>query len=298
MRAFFIIYFLKFLSFFPLIFLHHLGNLIGRLLFIFPNKAKAITQANIQHCFPNKAKHAQQQLIKLSLIEMGKTFTESAAIWFWPKEKLATLLHESPSTNALKKAIQQNQGAIILAPHLGAWEVCGLYCSQLRPLTVMYRPPRLTELEPIIIQGRERLDIKLAATDAQGIRALSRALKNKECIAILPDQDPGKNGGVFAPFFNQPANTMTLVSRLAMKGKVPVFFIYAERMSKGKGYLIHCKQAPDALTSGTLEESVVAMNQVVEQCVQLLPTQYQWSYKRFKNQPKGMPNIYRRAKKR
>ena len=297
MRAFLIIYFLKLLSFFPLVFLHHLGSLIGRLLFIFPNKAKAITQANIQHCFPNKTTQAQQQLIKQSLIEMGKTFTESAAIWFWPKEKLAALLNDSPSSAMLKEAVQQNQGAIILAPHLGAWEICGLYCVQLHALTAMYRPPRLAELEPILLRGREQLGIKLAPTDAQGIRILSRALKNKECIAILPDQDPGKNGGVFVPFFDQPANTMTLVSRLAMKSKAPVFFIYAERLPKGKGYLMHCEQAPKALTHGSLEESVAAMNQMVEHCVQQLPTQYQWSYKRFKNQPKGMPNIYRRRKK-
>ena len=298
MRALFITYLLKFLSFFPLVVLHHLGRLIGHLLFIFPNKAKTVTHANIQHCFPDKTKHAQQQLIKLSLIEMGKTFTESAAIWFWPKEKLAVLLHDSLSTTRLKETVQPNQGIIFLTPHLGAWELSGFYCTQIRPLTAMYRPPRLGSLEPIIRQGRENLDMKLAPTAAQGIRRLSRALKQNEGIGILPDQDPGKNGGVFVPFFNQPANTMTLVSRLAIKTKAPVFFIYAERLPKGKGYLIHCEQAPKALTDGTLEESVAALNQSVEHCVQQLPTQYQWSYKRFKNQPKGMPNIYRRAKKR
>ena len=154
----------------------------------------------------------------------------------------------------------------------------------------------MAALDGLIKRGRERMGLKPAPITQQGIRLLSRALKDHEWIGILPDQDPGENGGVYAPFFGHPANTMTLASRLAMKSDCAVFCVYAERLEKGHGYLLHCKTAPMELSTGTLEQSVSALNRMVEECVMQLPAQYQWSYKRFKNQPPGMPNLYRRSK--
>ena len=293
MRAFFIITLLKVLSLFPLSILHKLGVILGRLLYLTPNQAKKIAVANIQHCFPDKTPQEQDRLVRNTLIETAKAFTESSAIWFWPKKKLQKLLHPAPSTKAFEEACQQKKSVIAIAPHLGAWEMSGFFAAETHITTAMYRPPRLARLDAIIRKGRENLGMKLAPTTPQGIRLLSRALKNQECIGILPDQDPGKNGGIFAPFFKQPANTMTLVSRLAKKSKAPAFIIYAERLPKGKGFLIHSKPCPETINTGTLEESVQCLNNTIEQCILQFPEQYQWNYKRFKNQPKGYPNIYR-----
>lgn len=297
MRPLFITGFLRLLSLFSLPTLHQLGKAIGTLLYLLPNKAKVIATANILYCFPSKSAAEQERLIKATLIETGKTFTESSAFWHWPPSKLKPLIHETPSTALLKTAINNGKGAIILVPHIGAWEITGMYCTQLHPMTCLYRPPRMIELEPIIKQGRERMGLKPAPITQQGIRLLNRALKEHELIGILPDQDPGNNGGMFAPFFGKPANTMTLASRLAMKNDCPVFCVYAERLEKGRGFLIHCKPAPAEVSHATLEQSVAALNRMVEECATHLPTQYQWTYKRFKNQPPGFANIYKQKKR-
>jgi KDO2-lipid IV(A) lauroyltransferase len=298
MRALLIKILLHTLALFPLPVLHYLGYVLGRLLYAFTSETKTITIINIRHCFPDKSEQEQDDLIKRSLIESAKTFTESGAIWCWPKEKLLPLLKETPSTDQLKALAQQKKGAIIITPHLGAWEIAGFYSAHLRPTTAMYRPPRVTELETLIKRGREQLGLKMAPTDHQGIRMLGRALKQQEFIGILPDQDPGQNSGIYVPFFGRPANTMTLVSRLAMKYQCPIFCIYAERLPQGQGYLIHCKSVPPELSNGTLEQSVATLNQLVESCVRHIPDQYQWSYKRFKSQPPGIPDIYQEGKRK
>jgi len=134
------------------------------------------------------------------------------------------------------------------------------------------------------------------ATDASGVRALLTSLRDGEVLGILPDQDPGDEGGVFAPFVFAPffgiaASTMTLVSRLALKTGVPVFLTWAERLPRGRGFVLHLRTLPEVTTAGSLEASVAALNRGVEAAVRSLPAQYLWTYKRFKTRPPGTPKL-------
>ncbi len=126
----------------------------------------------------------------------------------------------------------------------------------------------------------------------KGVKALCHALADKQNIGILPDQDPGNNGGIFAPFFGVTANTMALVSRLAKKTGAPVIYIYAERLPKGRGYRIYFHDASDAVYDSDTIQSATAINQGIEYCVREHPEQYQWSYKRFKTRPAGETDFY------
>ena len=68
---------------------------------------------------------------------------------------------------------------------------------------------------------------------------LTRALRRGEAIGILPDQDAGSGLGIFVPFFGEPANSMTLLSRLAAHTRAPVFIAYAERLPRSRGFHLH-----------------------------------------------------------
>ena len=114
-------------------------------------------------------------------------------------------------------------------------------------------------------------------------------------LGILPDQEPPKNAGIFAPFFGVPAYTMVLVARLARRARAPVFIAYCERLSRGAGYHLHFSPISELLAIDPVEESVTAINRAVERCVKVLPTQYQWCYKRFRRRPPGEPPIYTRS---
>jgi KDO2-lipid IV(A) lauroyltransferase len=128
-------------------------------------------------------------------------------------------------------------------------------------------------------------------TNRRGVKALFQTLQQQAVVGILPDQVPTE-AGIFAPFFGRPTYTMVLVSRLAQRGNVPVIFTYAERLSKGRGFHVHFLPAPPTISAPDLEKAVNALNQGIEQCIQHCPTQYQWSYKRFKRQPTHLPSIY------
>ena len=123
----------------------------------------------------------------------------------------------------------------------------------------------------------------MARADKTGILKIQRALKNNELIGMLPDQDPGKEGGIMSPFFNKEANTMTLLAKIANKNDLQVLMFWAKRLPKGRGYELNLEPVDLNLNGETLEERVLSMNRCVEDLIRRIPEQYMWSYKRFKS---------------
>lgn len=273
--------------------IHRLGAVLGGLLGRTPNAARHIAERNLALCFPELPPAERDRLLRRTLIETGKGFLELGPLWLWPGERVLGLVQGSVAgEDELAAAVNRQQGAILLTPHLGAWEIAGLYYSSRYPLTILYRPSRVG-MDQLSRQGRGRVGGRVVATDPAGIRALLAGLRRGEVLGILPDQDPGEEGGgVFTPFFGIAAGTMTLVSRLALKTGAPVFLTWAERLPQGQGYTLHLRSLPEVASAASLEDSAAALNRGIEAAVRSLPTQYLWAYKRFKTRPQGQPKLY------
>ena len=276
----------------PLPLAHALGKMIGWGLLLIPNDLRRVSAVNIPLCFPELSTMQQRRLLRASLFESGKTLTEAGALWLWPAPRITALVKDISGEEHLRTALAAGKGAILAVPHLGAWEMVGLYNSLHYPITSLYRPPRLIELNELVRYGRERLGAKLVPVDAGGVRALYQALGRGELVGMLPDQEPGVGNGMFAPLFGIQANTMVLLSRLAAKTSAPVIFSYAQRLPRGRGYHLHFMPAPPAISQPPLEQSVTIMNNMVETLVRQTPEQYQWGYKRFRTRPAGESEIY------
>lgn len=269
-----------------------IGAAFGLLMAIIPSKLKRTITINIELCFPNQTREERVHLVKSILIETGKTALEMAAFWTWNTSQLFPLIKKVSGEEAVRQALQAGQGCIFLGPHLGAWELVNLYLSPRYDMVTLYRPPRLQELDCIIRRARERLGTTMMPTNPSGVKALYKALLNKKAVGLLPDQDPGQGGGQFIPFFGIQTWTMSLVAKLASKSKAPVFFVYAERLPIGEGFHIHFVPASPSIHEEDPVVSLSAMNSGIEQCARAIPSQYQWSYKRFKTRPEGEDGFY------
>ncbi|MEF3193274.1 MAG: lysophospholipid acyltransferase family protein [Halothiobacillaceae bacterium] len=276
----------------PLPLNHALGNLIGRIAAHIPSRMRHITRRNLALCFPAMSEQERRKLERQSLIETGKTLTEVGPLWRWPRERLLEIVRETPGLELVERARAEGHGIILLGPHLGAWELVGLYASIRWPMTSLYKPPKQAAMDAPMRAARERLGATLVPTDASGVKALLQALKRGEVIGILPDQEPTEGQGIFAPFFGQPAYTMVLASRLSGRGQARAFFTFAERLPRGAGFRLHFIPAEDDFYSLDLATSVAALNRGVETCIRIAPAQYQWSYKRFRKRPEGMKGVY------
>jgi len=278
----------------PLPLAQGLGAALGGLLVLFPNETRRVAKRNIYRCFPDWNPTRRRHLLRQSLMQTGRTAAETAGLWQWPLPRVLPLLREVEGEELLAEGMARGRGVIVLSPHLGSWEMTGLYLAAQWGITCMYRPPKLVAMNELMLHGRERGGARLVPTDASGVRALLRALCKGEMVGILPDQDPDRDSGVFAPFFGHPANTMVLLPKLARKSGATVLFAFAERLPRGRGFRLHIRPAPAGIDDADLGVAATSLNQGVEACVRQLPAQYQWGYKRFKGQPEGEPDFYAR----
>ncbi len=274
--------------------LHRLGGFAGRMLAALPTDARRATRLNLAMCMPALPAGERRDLERASLVESGRTMLELGALWCWPRERVLALVREVEGLDVLLAARARGKGVLLLTPHLGAWELAGLYVSSIAPTTAMYKPPRHPEMERFYNDARERLGARLVPADASGVRALHRALRQGEVAGVLPDQDPGRGSGVFVPFFGVLANTTTLVAKLARKTGAPVVLTWAERLEGGAGFRIHyVEPAMPELAGDDTEAAVRATNRELERLIRGAPRQYLWSYKRFRYRPPGLKNPYR-----
>ena len=291
MKFIFFKFILSLTSALPLKVIHTLGSLIGTLSWKMNSRIRRIAEKNIQLCFPELNKNQQTKLVKDVLNETGKVILETGKMWQGNTEKTLSLVKKTTNQNLIDEALNNNKGVIIAMPHYGSWELTSLYCARHYPLTTMYAPQPDAQINQLIENARQRTGANLVPIDNTGIRALSKALKQGEVISILPDQSP-KNNGVFAPFFGHPCYTMTLLNKLAQKSGATVLFTYAKRLEDSSGFEIIFRQADKDLSQLSLEDSVTEMNLNIEKLIRETPHQYQWTYKRFKEQPEGCPSIY------
>ena len=293
MRAFFLKWLFRLFARLPLPVAHALGAGLGWLLFIIPNKRRRTAEINLALCFPEKPADARRRLMRRNLIELGKSVVEIGVLWTRPKEKLLRWVRRISGEDELKQAMARGRGLILALPHLGTWEMIGMWGSIRYPMTSLYRTPPMSQMGTLMRAARERFGARLVSADSAGIRALYKALGHGNMVAILPDQVPStRSGSVFAPFFGIPASTMVLLSRLAAKTGAPVMFGYAERLPRGRGYHLHFLPAPPEIGQADIEASAGVINAMVEKCVRALPEQYQWVYKRFRGRPPGEKAFY------
>ena len=184
------------LAWLPLRVTHALGGALGALIATVPNRQRRNALINLALCLPQATPAATVRLRNRSLREFGKTYLESARLWLRSPVSTLALVREVRGLEWLRRPA--GQGAIVLSPHLGAWELAGLFLSAQGPTTIFYKPQRYADA--LIQAARRRGGATLAPIGTHGIRALTRALARGEAVGILPDQAPRAERGARAFF--------------------------------------------------------------------------------------------------
>jgi KDO2-lipid IV(A) lauroyltransferase len=200
---------------------------------------------------------------------------EAPAIWFNSPQKNFRWVKQCYGWQHVEAALKKKKGIIFLTPHLGCFEITAQYYAHFQPITVLFKRPKHNWLANIVLSGRRHPQIHLAEANLHGVKQLMQALKKSEAIGILPDQVPNEGQGVWAQFFNTPAYTMTLVSKLAKSSNATVLIGFGHRLSGGQGYEVYIEPLGQ-------DHSPQGINNRLEMLIRKYPTQYLWNYQRFK----------------
>lgn len=266
------------LSIFPLPVLHALGAALGWTVYLLSPSYRRRLRANL-------AQAGYSHQLRPAVAEAGKAIVELAFVWCADPARVARHARVD-NWDIVQRVLDSGRGIVFLTPHLGCFEMTAQQIALHTALTVMYRPPRKAALKPLVEGARARHNLHLAPANLSGVRILAKTLKGGQPIGLLPDQVPQEGEGVWAPFFGRPAYTMTLPAKLAQLGKADIMLVYAERLPRGKGYLVRFVPFEGAL-EGDAAAQAGAINQAMEQLIARCPAQYFWSYNRYKT-PDGV----------
>ncbi len=185
----------------PLSWFHAAGSALGWVVYWLSPTYSARLRENLRRGRSWRDETDFQRILRENISETGKAATELIPVWFLPKFRATRLIVSDMSLALIAEAEARGNGIIYLTPHLGCPDMAAICVAQHRPLTVLYRPPKMRMLQPLIEAGRRSDRVELAPTSLRGVRLLLKALKRGDSIGILPDQAPSMGEGAWADFF-------------------------------------------------------------------------------------------------
>ncbi|MEO7338829.1 MAG: lysophospholipid acyltransferase family protein [Caldimonas sp.] len=281
---------LRWLSKWPLVLLHLLGDGIGWIAYLL--------SSTYRRRFLDNARQAglSASLYRPAVAQAGRLLMELPLLWLRPRDESILGRVRWDGDHLITQALAEGRGVVFLTPHLGCFEVTAqAYAERFGavngPITVLFRPARKPWLRSLVAGSRNRPGLASAPATLAGVRQMIRALRRGEAVGLLPDQVPPDGLGVWAPFFGKPAYTMTLAARLVQQtGAVPLA-AWGERLGGAAGYVVHVSELGVALPadSAAQAESAAAINRAMERLIRLRPQQYLWGYHRYKTPARRTP---------
>lgn len=285
MSSFLVVWLFNALARLPLSWVHRIGVLLGWATYMSSGSYAGRLRENLQNFNTDQSPAEFQKILRASVGEAGKSIAELPWVWRRPVGQVLASVRNCYGREHFDAARQGGKGLIVLTPHIGCFEIIGLYVAAEMAMTCMYSTPKRAWMDDVIRSGRQRGQMFLARADIGGVRTLLKALKRGEAIGLLPDQVPSHGEGEWVVFFGRPAYTMTLAGRLLEASGARVLLSYVTRLPHGEGYDIHF--APlDIQPEVPVTRQI---NSALEKIISTCPEQYLWSYNRYKAPPGALP---------
>ena len=266
------------------------GRFVGRLAFRMNTQTVRVVRMNIELAYPQLPAEQQAALMKEAVLEQGALTAELGHVWRRSPAYVISKLRVV-GIEHLEAAASDERGVLVLAPHVGNWEVLPHHLVTQGDLLGLFEPPKLPSVGSLVLEARKRPGGAYVPTTPKGLVQLVRHFKRGGLTGILPDQVPAhESGGLNVPFKGIECFTASLCANLLSKSGARAVLAGVFRV-KGGWELMYLPVSAD-IYHEDLEVALKAMNQDIETLISGRDAQYQWSYKRFRTLPRGTTNHY------
>ncbi len=255
-------------------------------------KIKRTIRINLRLAFAEFSEEECDCFTKAVIKNQALIAVESIKCWAMPPEWSIAQIDNVYNKEVFDEALANSNGMLAIVPHLGTWEMMNAWINQFGSPTILYKPAKNQTVDEFILEGRQRLNATLVPTDASGVKAIFKTLKSGGFSIILPDHVPQPSGGVIVPFFGIETLSSTLAPKLASKTKCALVGLSCLR-NDNNGFDIYCTKLDDPdLYARDMNVATKALNDAMEQMIRVCPSNYMWSYRRFKHLP-NLGNPYK-----
>ena len=282
---------LRLLAWLPLPVLAFIGGAGGEIACCLHRPRRRIALCNLAACFPDKSNAEIHALARAHFRCLVTAVLATGVAWWGGRARLRRLTHFR-NRAVFDQARGRGENIILLAPHFAGLEYGGIYISAFAPPTIsMYQRHKNPLLDALTRDHRSRFGAIQYSRRAPA-KSMIKLLRRGHLFYYLPDQDPGRNKGVFAPFFSIPAATYGALGRIARLGNATVIPCATRLLPWGRGFEIILEEPLADFPAGDAVLDATQMNRAVERLVRHAPAQYFWSHRRFKTRPAGAPPFY------
>lgn len=269
------------ISYLPIFWVRAIGGLVG----ICAYKLSKRTTTRLKNNLLKVNLATPETIDKIALEvakEQGKTLVETITIaWCRSTKYNASLIKYSGHFDEVTKAISSGKPVVFLTPHLGNFEIALKMTAYHFPHTkfsVLYKPSKLKWFDQLMAEGRNEENIKAVPTSFSGVSHLLKVLKNNGCIGILPDSVASGGDGAWVDFMGQKVFATTLSAKMCLFEDASIFIVSSARIKGG----FDLDFMPFKPTSNDYAKTTQEIYTVIEKMVLQTPTQYYWSYDRFR----------------
>jgi Kdo2-lipid IVA lauroyltransferase/acyltransferase len=252
---------------------------------------RAVVERQVRAAFPGLTEPEVMRIARASYAHLGRTTIETAILPTYTREQVLGLFESVEGWDVVERAMALDRGVMFVSGHIGNWELGGSFIAARGvPLEAVARRMENPLFDEYITDTRKRIGMTVIH-DAEAVRRVPRAMREKHGVAFLIDQGAAGLASTWVPFFGRYAKTPRGPAVFALRLKTPLVFACAIRQPSGR-YVMHFEDVPVQPT-GVIDADVDAIvgtyTRTLERFVRRAPEQYFWHHRRWKHQRPNTP---------
>lgn len=262
-----------------------LAAALGRLVYRPLGIRRGVVEEQLRRAFPDRDEAWLRNVARASYEHLGREGMMLLRLSrLGPDDVIAAT--DVDGLDALRAAVEDGRGAVLVTGHFGNWEVGGAsVAARGVPLDAVAQRQANPHFDRLINRAREGLGITVIRRGGAMNGAL-RSLRRGRTVALVADQD-ARSRGVFVPYFGRPASTHRGPAVLALRTGAPVFMGTAVRRADGR-YAVTIREIPVPSADDPEEQAdrlTAVLAAALEAAVREEPGQYLWQHRRWKTSP-------------
>lgn len=186
-----------------------------------------------------------------------------------------------------KQAKAYNKGIIFQTAHYGNWELMALSVgAKYGNISVVGRKLDSPKMNTVLEKNREQMNVTLL--DKNGaLRGMMKALKQKENVGLLVDQNTKDTEGILVDFFGKRARhtpSAALISRKMESPILPVFITTKDYEHFNLTFYEPFFTPKTDDNEADILASVQKQATITQQVIEAKPDEWFWFHRRWKNQ--------------
>ncbi len=253
----------------------------GRLLYPLLRNRRRIAAINLKLCFPDLSDQQRDDILRRAFGHLGAGLIEAAMSWWTAAEKIQSITRVE-GLEHLRSAAAQGKGIIMIGAHFSCLDIGAKMINPYQQFHVVQRRQKNPMFNYVMQKGRAAAT--LSVVDNREVRKIVKLVRDGGAIWLAPDHDMGEKGAVYAPFFAQPAATITAPAKFIRLTGAPAIFCATHRNADNTGYQLRISPVPERIASLEDEAAAALLNQIIATNIEHDMAQYYWFHRRFKSQ--------------